>query len=211
LLCELRCQSNRATLLAFSPDSKRLATVGADATVIVWDLDYFLKHGAADRQHFEAAWHALADADAAKAFQAIALLCEYPRQAVALLKEHMAPAMLPDPKHFDRVLADLSSAQFAVRQKASRELEKLHELAEPGLKKALASVKDLETRRRVEALLREIDAAPSPGLRQALRAIEALERIGSVEARELLQAHAKGMPGHRATDAAAAALERLAK
>lgn len=210
--CELRSPSEKAELLAFSPDGKRLASAGTDATTIVWDIEYFLKRDAPDRNQLEASWHSLADADASKAFEGITLLTAHPRETSALLKERLRPAALPDPKRFEQLLIDLSNPQFAIRQKATHELELLNEVAELGLKKALATATIVELRRRLEDVLGKIaERTPSPGLRQTIRAIEVLEQIGSVEARELLQMLAKGMPGHPATVAAAAALERLAK
>jgi hypothetical protein len=43
------------------------------------------------------------------------------------------------------------------------------------------------------------------------RAIDALEQIGTAEARQVLEALAKGAPNPQVTQAAAAALRRLAK
>ena len=53
------------------------------------------------------------------------------------------------------------------------------------------------------------NAEPAPNLVRALRAAEVLEHIGTPEARQVLEALAKGAPGHRLTEAAAAALRRL--
>ena len=73
-------------------------------------------------------------------------------------------------------------------------------------------MKRLEERRRIEELLRTLEEGDlAPQSLQTLRAIEVLERIGTAEARRLLETQARGLAGCRATEAAAAALERLAK
>jgi hypothetical protein len=48
-------------------------------------------------------------------------------------------------------------------------------------------------------------------LLQRLRAVQVLERIGSPEARQILEALAKGAPGARETREAQASLSRLAR
>src|SRR5262245_49058979 len=55
----------------------------------------------------------------------------------------------PDPKRVSRLLDDLSDNRFSVRQKATDELERLHDLAEPTLRDRLAENPALETRRRI--------------------------------------------------------------
>jgi WD40 repeat protein len=212
LLASFDCGSTHAVLLSFSPDGKRLASAGMDGIVMIWDLDHFLKRGVRKDSDLEAAWKGLADMDAEKAYQAMVVLGEKPREAVAVLKRNLRPPELPDPKRFEKLLADLDSKQFAVRQKAQLEIEMLDERAEPGLKKALAATKDAEAKRRLEELLaRFADRPPSPEMLRCLRTVELLEQIGDAAAAALLRWVVESMPGHRAAEAAVAALERLAK
>jgi hypothetical protein len=59
-------------------------------------------------------------------------------------------------------------------------------------------------------LLERLELAPVAGERlQALRAVEVLERVGTPEARRLLETLAGGAPGARLTWEARAALGRL--
>jgi hypothetical protein len=51
----------------------------------------------------------------------------------------------------------------------------------------------------------------SEELLQAMRAVELLERIGTLEARQVLEHLAKGVAGARLTEEAQASLERLAR
>src|SRR5205085_1083644 len=109
-----------------------------------------------------------------------------------------------------KLIADLDSEEFTVRDKAATELAKLGVLAEPALKKALTAKPSLEVRRRIESLLEPFEKWPGMPL-DAWRALAVLERIGSDDARQLLKGLSEGDPDSRLTREASAALERLQK
>ena len=98
------------------------------------------------------------------------------------------------------------------RRHAEQELEKLNDLAELAIRKALADPPSIEVRRRLEKLLARLDTPLLSGVQlQATRVTTLLERIGTKEARELLEEYAKGAPAARLTREAKASLERLGK
>ncbi|HVS36136.1 MAG TPA: HEAT repeat domain-containing protein, partial [Gemmataceae bacterium] len=82
---------------------------------------------------------------------------------------------------------------------------------EPVLRKALENNPSEEVRSRIEKLLKQIDdwIVTDPDMLRALRAIWVLERIGTPEARAVLQDLAKGAPEVRQTQEAKAALDFL--
>jgi hypothetical protein len=81
---------------------------------------------------------------------------------------------------------------------------------EPLLRR-LAKKPPLEVRLRIEKVLLTLKPGTFPNPRvRALRAIDLLERIGTPEARQLLQALAEGAPGAGQTRAAKEACQRLA-
>src|SRR5262249_15054898 len=148
---------------------------------------------------------ALDGTDAAVAYQAVLDLATAGGPAVALLKRHLKPVPAVEPERFARLVAELDSEAFATRDKARAELEKSAELAEPALRRALEQKPSLELQRRVERLLAQSAAQQ---LRIG-RALEVLERIGSPEAREVLQTLARGSSHAWRTGEAQASLERL--
>jgi hypothetical protein len=158
----------------------------------------------------EALWADMAGADAKKAYRAIWSLVAQPRQALALFRGHLRPIPGLTPDRRARLIADLGSRSFLARERATRELERLGELAEPGLLRALAEQRDLELHRRALRLLGRPRKPLSPGedLRR-VRAVETLELIGGAEVRKLLEDLAAGDPGARLTRESRAALQRL--
>jgi hypothetical protein len=202
--------------LTFSSDGRRLISGGWDTTILVWDMKSLpqsmpAKAVVLSAKELEACWADLADADAAKAFQALHTLIRAQQQSVAFLKERLRPVSPVAAKAIATWIADLDSEQFATRSKAETELEKLEELAEPALRRALREGPSLlELRRRLEALLTRLEGPiVSAETLRRLRASEVLEHIGSDDARSVLRALAEGAPVARLTREAKAALERL--
>jgi hypothetical protein len=131
-------------------------------------------------------------------------------QAVPFLKARLRPAPALDLGGIDRLLADLDSDEFAVREQATRGLRQLGEGARPALRKALAGTASAEQRRRLKALLQELGGVRSPELLRELRSVEVLEQVGTPGARQVLESLAGGGADARLTREAKASLERLA-
>jgi WD40 repeat protein len=195
--------------LAFAPDGRTLLSGSMDSTALLWDVRGRKGRSQANPAEREKRWQALADADAARAFQAINALADDPQPAVSLLSERVHAVRAPDPQLLARLLADLDSERFEVREKAAEQIETVGELAKPALQKALAGKPSLEVRRRVEQLLLHIEPVHSPEQRRTLRAIEVLEHIGTPEARRVLERLAAGEENAFLTREAKASLRRL--
>jgi HEAT repeat protein len=162
------------------------------------------------KEQLDAFWKDLADADAAKAYQAIQQLATAPKEAVPFLKATLKPIPRVDPKVLEQLFVDLNNDKFSIRDKATFELEKLGDLALPDLQKRLMDNPTLEMRQRMEKLLSKLQGpVTSPEVLRMLRASEALERMGTPEALQLLEAIATGAPGHRLTEDARDAVKRL--
>jgi hypothetical protein len=114
-------------------------------------------------------------------------------------------------RRISQLIASLDSDQFAERESAQRELEKLQDLAEAELAKTLTRAPSLEARRRIEFLLEKLDLLRNPDRLRALRAIEILESIRTSEAKRALQRLAGGAAEAQQTREAKASLERLDK
>jgi hypothetical protein len=217
-LCLLRGHRGHVRRILFSPEGRSLATVGGDSTALVWGLaDLFLGHrprtGDLSGKDLEDLWADLAGADAARARRAIQRLAAGADRSVPFLRDRLEPVPPVDPKRLDRLIADLDSDDFAVRERATGELERLAAGVGPSvLRRVLAGKPPPEARRRIENLLAkwETAAGPPPNLR-ALRAIEVLERVGTPGARRVLDRLAEGEAGARITEEARASRERLTR
>jgi hypothetical protein len=159
----------------------------------------------------EDVWAELGTNDPEKADQLTAYLVARPGLALPLLRQRLRPVCL-DPGQLPRLIADLDHRRFAVRERASRELERLEECAEGALCQARTSRPSAEVRRRIDLLLerlRTLRLFPSAERRRLSRAVDVLEQIGSPEAREILAGLARGFPAADLTVEAKAALERM--
>jgi WD40 repeat protein len=199
--------------VAFPSNGRTLVTGGADTTVVVWDVT-----GRADRgprrslavDELEGLWDDLAGEDARQAYLAICTLAARPRLALPFLRARLQPLAPPSRQELIRLLGDLDDEHFTTRERATRQLANLGELAEPFLREGLAASSSLESRRRLELLLKRLQTpTPTPEHLRALRAFEILERIGSGRVREVLEGHAREMPTGRLGQEAQAALDRL--
>jgi hypothetical protein len=205
--------AGQVSALAFSPDGKRLASSSHDGTALVWDAAPLAKKAAPARPADVAAlWEGLADTDGGRAHRAVWGLAGSPGGAEKLLAERLKPAVPVDPKRIARLIADLDADEFVVRNRASRDLAVLGDVAVPALKKALEGSPSTEMRRRVQELLdREKTQAFDLGQVRFLRALEALELLGTAEARKLVEKLAGGPADAWETKEAMASLERLAR
>jgi WD40 repeat protein len=193
----------------FSPDGRRLATGMPDGTILLWHVSL----PPSKPQHLQAReiaslWADLADADAAKAWRAVWRLSDAPNDALAFLRGHMKPYRYPtvSADEMRKLLADLDNDSFKVRDAAAKRLNELSFQAEPALRAALNAKPSLEQRRRIEELLAAAPPPPTPEELRQLRALIVLERIGTPEARRLLEEVAKGPPSARLTRQALSSL-----
>ncbi|OAI50296.1 hypothetical protein AYO44_05780 [Planctomycetaceae bacterium SCGC AG-212-F19] len=214
----LRGHGGPVAAVAFASRGQTLVSGSSDGTLLLWDMTCPPPAKEAIAKPLPAgelaqAWTALSSDDAAAAFTAQARLAADPRRAVAYLGQRVQPAIPAHPARLQRLIADLENPEFAVREKASEELEQLGEQAEPTLRRVLDGAPALEVQQRVDRLWQRLQRWPrtdGDALR-ALRALEVLENVATAEARRGLEALARGAPAARLTREAKAALDRLAQ
>jgi hypothetical protein len=200
--------------LSFSHDGRLLASAHEDGLGLIWEL--FAKRGEArplTAEQLRRLWKDLEREDAARAYAALRRLIESPASVAFLRDRLLSLPSLRTPA--GRLIGDLDSRRFAVRERAARELEKLGRLGEPALRRALARQPSLEVRRRVETIVETINkqesrTVPAP-LLGPFRALEALEHAGTREARGVLQKLGQAPGGSWLALQAKACLARLGR
>jgi RNA polymerase sigma factor (sigma-70 family) len=194
----------------FSRDGRRLISGAGDTTALIWDVT----GGRAKRidlspRELAARWEALAADDAGAAFDALWDLVGAPG-TVGFLRQRMKP--VPEPETA-RLITALDAESFDEREAATEELASLGEVAEPALAALVGGRPLPEARSRAEGLLKRVrepgDRRPTGESLRPVRAVEVLEAVGTPEARELLEALAKGAPGATLTREARESLGRL--
>ncbi len=201
--------------LAFTSDGSRLASASEDTTVLIWDVAWLRKRlpktsTPATEKELEALWETLGSDEPRRATVALGRFVASSGQTLAFIKTRLQPVPHFDGKRFARLLADLDSDSFQVRENATRSLAMLEHGAERALRAALKNQPSPEVGRRLEMLLARLEQPERlPERLQALRAIELLEYIGNSESRKLLESLSKGAPEAKLTQDAKAALERL--
>jgi WD40 repeat protein len=201
-----RLDTGQSSAFGFSPDGKTLATGGNDGTVLLWDMSKIKTPETGAKLEPEKHWPDLAR-EAPAAFQAIIAIAQAGEAGVTLARDRLKPATPLDRKQLARLLGDLDSPQFPVRQKAAQELAALGDHAGDALRDRLKTATSAEARKSISALLEKLDGwLTNPQALREVRAIEALERNEALAARQLLEELAKGDPAVRLTREAQAAL-----
>jgi RNA polymerase sigma factor (sigma-70 family) len=199
--------------LVFSPDGRSLASGHGDGTILVWDVAVMRRQQESpkarpDQKRLTQWWSDLAGDDAGKAYRAIDRLVAAPGQTVNWLGDQLQPIREVPADQLRSLIADLDSSRFARRQAASRQLASLADRARPALRAALKADLSAEQRQHIRRALATLRGVPPANTLRHLRAVEVLERIGTPQARQLLEKLAGGAPEAWLTNEAKAALER---
>lgn len=204
------------TGLAFAPAGKTFASGSDDGTVLVWNGAAACKKAVPAPVRLKAdqlagLWQDLIAEDAAKAYRAIWSLAADARQAVPALQGRLLGGVKEDAERFARLLRKLDDKAFTVRESAQKELEQWEDLPRGLVNKEAASHPSAEVRTRLKRVIetrKEVD--PAAERVRLLRAIEVLEHIGTMEARQALQAVTEGALEPWVKEEARASLGRIA-
>ncbi len=194
--------------MTYGLSGAKVVTGMIDSTVLVWDLTKPLEGEPTKSPPLDKLWADLADDDAGKALRAAYVMAASGEQAATYLKERLTPTKLGDAKQLEKLVNDLDSNQFSVREAATKELAKLGEGIAPFLRRILKGQSSAEARKRIESILALWQGSPTGEAIRSLRCIHVLELIATPLARQLLRDLAAGAPA-RQTSAARAAIDRL--
>ena len=217
--CRLAGHRERVRAVAFAPAARLLASGSEDMNLVVWDAGQWHAEkpavpGPLAGKNMDALWDDLASDNAARAYQAVLSLAAAAGQSVPLFAEKMRHAGDLQAR-IARLVSDLDSDRFSVRQKASSDLEALGRRAEAALRGELSGHASPEVHRRIERLLNNLPPVDqfvlTPEQARLVRVVEVLERAGTSAAREMLVSLAKASPQKSLREEVQAALERLAK
>ncbi|QEL17310.1 hypothetical protein [Limnoglobus roseus] len=201
--------------LAFTPDGRTLATGHLDGTVTLWAVPKLADVPDLKDDQFDKFWDGLAEEPKTDPRADVYRLMSHPDAAMKLLNaKFVAPPHKPIDVDLAAVIRSLGAPAFPDRLTATRKLRELGPRIAPALHEAIRTTESVEVRARAEELLEQMKAGPrtytaGPDLR-ASRAIEVLERIGSPDAKKLLQGWANHTTNVRVANDAALALVRIA-
>jgi hypothetical protein len=197
-----------ASAISFGADSRTVLSCGEDAQAYLWSLRPPREKEA--KPSLDSLWSALA-AEPAKAYRALWAMSE-DEGVAAFLRAKLAPVKPVANERLRKLIVDLDSSTFTVRDRATKALAELGEAAAPAMREALTNKPALEMRKRLEDLIQRVERKTlSLDELRIVRAIDVLERRGDGQARELLKALASGAAWALPTTTAKAALKRLAQ
>jgi WD40 repeat protein len=203
--------------LSFSKDGKTLASGSEDGTLQLWNAAVLpqwekAKEALSDKE-LSSLWSYLAGDEDVATYQAMQRVVRESNRAVAFFEARVNKLSSLDEPHLAKLVADLDSDEFAVRERATEELKSGNELVEKALRKVLKEkTVPLEAKRRLEQIIDTLANRPAGDERRRRQAgLDVLERIGTPEAKQVLKTFADGPAEAELTREAKTALERLAK
>jgi WD40 repeat protein len=203
--------------LSFSKDGKTLASGCEDGIALAWDAAALPRWEKPKQdlgaKELDRLWSDLAGDDLAASYRAWQLLVAHPKQTVAFFEARVPRLLSLDEPRLAKLVADLDSDDFAVREKATEELMGGNELVEKALRKVLKEkTLGLEAKRGLEQIIDTMGNRPAGDERRRRQgALEALERIDTSESKRALHSFADGPAEAALTQEAKAAVERAAK
>jgi DNA-binding beta-propeller fold protein YncE len=199
--------------IAFTPDGRRLVSFDSEGVLLGWSAGR-IRQPPPDRlptlseAELDELWNDLADADSFQTYRAARYLSADPGRAVALFRRHVRPVPAGDAARITQLVNDIQNPTASVRRKAMTELRKHGEAAYGALSLVADGRRHLPA---VQSLMNRLEAqANTPDRQRSLKAVGILARIGSAQARALVEELAKGAPGVALTVEAKMALDRWA-
>jgi WD40 repeat protein len=193
----------------FSPDGRSIA-VDDDDLILLWDVTGRAKPGGLPRidlkpDERDRLWDELNQPHAAKAHRALWALVAAGDPVVPFVLAKLRPRDAAA-RHIEKLVADLDSVEYELRQAATKELEQIGLAAEPAMRAALKNQPGLEMLRRIQGLLEKLELT---GRVRVPRAVCVLEQVGTPAARRALEELAKGELDSRLTQEARSSLGRM--
>jgi hypothetical protein len=198
--------------VAFAPDSRRLLSFDSTGLKLTWSVPRIVKSAGSKlprltAEEFDELWDELGDADAFNSYRAIRHMAAEPQRSVALLSKHLEPVPPGDVQRLEKLVADLQSPNAGVRRKAMTELRQLGEAALGALSQIPQNQRHQQS---IMIMINKLEARyATPERARALKAVQILQRMGTPEAKQLLEKLAKGAAGARLTVAAKTALDNF--
>ena len=208
-LTVLEGQLGEIGALAFDAKSGLLASGASDGTIVLWDWQ---RRTACAPLSAEERWRALGSEDPVLAWKAVDQLVRQGKETIAWLTPRAKPTAPRE--DLPALVARLDAEDWKIRQSATRELRSLGCQASGALRRYLESKPALEANLRAQRLLEQLRpqiTSLTEEDRRGDRIVAVLERIGTPEARRLLERLASGAEGAWTTTCAREALARMRK
>jgi WD40 repeat protein len=212
-----RGHAGGVNVVAISPDGRRIASAGADSSILVWDLALPVGPEATTLALSEA-WDRLDSENTKTAYQALGAMINAGDKSVTIIDMGLK-GTLDNQARIRKLITQLDDDDFRLRKNARAAIEKEALRAWPLLHEALQKKLPQETERLVRLILEGMQArglsAPENGLYgetlRAVRSIHILERVGGKDAIRVLEMLTTSKEDARISQEANAALERLRK
>ena len=203
--------------VAFSPDGRRIASAGADTSILLWDLSLPVGPDLKALALGDA-WNLLDSDDTKLAYQAMGTMIKAGDKSVTVIDMGLKGA-IDNQTRIRQLIMQLDDDDFRIRKNARASLEKEGLRAWPALHEALRRKIPQETERLLRLIIEGMEArglrAPDSGLYgeslRTVRSIHVLERVGGKDAVRVIEMLADAKDDSRITQEAKAALERLKK